>query len=277
MIFPSTAFLEQALGLARQASLEAGELALRYFRPGAQTSAGIQYKEGGSPVTEADLAVDRMLKSRLEPLDPAIGWLSEETEDDPARLERALVWVVDPIDGTRSFAQGRPDWGVAIGLLFAGQPAMGVLHIPAEGKTYTARKGGGAALNGAPIRISGQTQLRGARLAGQQPMLDTVERGVRSIERLPKIHSLAYRIAHVADGRADGGLSSKNPHDWDLAAVHAVLMEAGGVLQQLDGSDLAYNRVSTRHQSVLAGHPHLVRGLQGILAPDGQTSVPNPL
>lgn len=265
----SIAFLDQALTLAFTAAHDAGALAMDYFRPGAQTAAQVHYKDGGSPVTEADLAVDRMLKDRLSAFDPSIGWLSEETEDDPTRLEKTLVWVVDPIDGTRSFAQGRTDWGVAIGLLAEGKPVLGVLHIPAEGKTYAARQGGGATLNGVAIRVTEQSEIRGARLAGQQAMLDDIERGVGGIIRLPKIHSLAYRLAHVADGRADGGLSSKNPHDWDLAAVHAVLAEAGGVLKQIDGSDLHYNRVSTRHQSVVAGHPRLVRQLQSLLAPDG--------
>ena len=265
---PDAAFLQEALSLATQAALDAGQIALDYFRPGAQTSADVQFKEGGSPVTEADLAVDRMLKARLEAFDATIGWLSEETEDDPARLDKALVWVVDPIDGTRSFAQGRPDWGVAIGLLAQGQPVLGVLHVPAEGKTYTAHLGGGAFLNGAPITISGQTEVRGARLGGQQAMLDAVEKGAGTIARLPRIHSLAYRLAQVADGTADGGLSSKNPHDWDLAAVHAVIVEAGGALRQIDGTELHYNRASTRHPSVLAGHPLLVAGLSAILTED---------
>lgn len=269
----NSGFLDQALALALEAAREAGALAMDYFRPGAQTAAHIHYKDGGSPVTDADLAVDRMLKQRLSALDPALGWLSEETEDDPSRLDKDLVWVVDPIDGTRSFAQGRTDWGVAIGLLSAGRPVLGVLHVPAEDKTYTARQGGGAHLNGEPIRVTEPNAVRGARFAGQPAMLDAVEKGAGPIIRLPKVHSLAYRIAHVADGRADGGLSSKNPHDWDLAAVHAVLTEAGGVLKQLDGSDLHYNRVSTRHQSVLAGHPRLVRDLQGLLAPHGGTGV----
>ena len=143
MTEPSTDFLAQALDLALAAARDAGAMALGYFRPGARTAADIHYKEGGSPVTAADLAVDRMLRARLSAFDPAIGWLSEETEDDPARLDRALVWAVDPIDGTRSFAQGLPDWGVAIGLLHAGRPVLGVLHVPALGKTYAARRGGG--------------------------------------------------------------------------------------------------------------------------------------
>jgi myo-inositol-1(or 4)-monophosphatase len=271
MIRPDAAFLQEALSLATQAALDAGEIALGYFIPGAQTSAFVQFKHGGSPVTEADLAVDRMLKTRLEAFDDTIGWLSEETEDDPARLDKSLVWVVDPIDGTRSFAQGRPDWGVAIGLLAQGRPVLGVLHVPAERKTYTAHLGGGAFLNGTPIAVSGQTEVRGARLGGQQAMLDAVEKGAGTIVRLPRIHSLAYRLAQVADGTADGGLSSKNPHDWDLAAVHAIIVEAGGTLKQIDGEDLNYNRASTRHPSVLAGHPLLVAGLSAILTEDRPT------
>ena len=266
MTIPPQAYLQKALSLAHQAALEAGETAMAHFRPGAQTSAPIHYKEGGSPVTDADLAVDRLLRERLGGFDPAIGWLSEETEDDPDRLERSMVWVVDPIDGTRSFARGLPDWCVAIGLLAEGEPVLGVLHVPALGKTYQAHRGGGAWLNGTSLRVTAAHKTQGARLVGQDATLDQVERGGGVFTRLPKIHSLAYRLAHVADGSADGGLSSKNPHDWDLVAAHALIHEAGGTMKQIDGRELNYNRASTRHPAVLAGHPLLVADLCAILA-----------
>ncbi len=267
MTVADPAFLQEALRLATQAAQEAGTLALKSFRPGAQTSASVQYKEGGSPVTEADLAVDRLLKERLSLFDSTIGWLSEETEDDPSRLGRDLVWVVDPIDGTRSFASGKPDWGVAIALLETGQPVLGVLLIPVEDKLYTACRGGGAHLNGQILSVSRRAEVQGARLAGQQAALDKVEAGVGTIIRAPRVHSLAYRLAMAADGSVDAALSSKSPHDWDLAASHALLSEAGGVLRAADGSALHYNRVSTRHEAVVAGHPHLVDKLAAILTP----------
>ena len=267
MTVADPSFLQEALRLATDAAREAGALALQSFRPGAQTSASVQYKDGGSPVTEADLAVDQLLKARLSPFDSTIGWLSEETEDDPARLQRDLVWVVDPIDGTRSFASGKPDWGVAIALLETGQPVLGVLLIPVEDKLYAARRGGGAYLNGRALTVSPRLEVTGARLAGQQSVLDRVEAGAGPIVRAPKVHSLAYRLAMAADGSVDGALSSKSPHDWDLAASHALLSEAGGVLRQADGTALHYNRVSTRHEAVLAGHPQLVEKLAAILTP----------
>jgi myo-inositol-1(or 4)-monophosphatase len=265
MTFPPQAYLQKALRLAHQAALDAGEMAMAHFNPGAQTSAPIHYKEGGSPVTDADLAVDQLLRARLQGFDPAIGWLSEETEDDARRLECPLVWVVDPIDGTRAFAQGRPDWCIAIGLLAQGEPVLGVLHVPALGKTYQAHRGGGAWLNDAPIRVAACERAKGARLIGQDGVLDQVEGRAGPITRLPKIHSLAYRLAHVADGTAHGGLSSKNPHDWDLVAVHALINEAGGAMKQSDGGALNYNRASTRHPAVLAGHTLLVTDLCAIL------------
>ena len=266
MTLPPQAYLQRAINLAHQAALEAGVVAMAHFRPGAQTSAPIHYKEGGSPVTDADLAVDRLLRDRLSAFDPAIGWLSEETEDDPQRLDRSLVWVVDPIDGTRSFAAGKRDWCIAIGLLAEGEPVLGVLHVPALGKTYQAYRGGGAWLNGASLRVTATTNTQGARLVGQDATLDQVERGGGAFTRLPKVHSLAYRLAHVADGSADAGLSSKNPHDWDLVAAHALIHEAGGLMKQIDGRELNYNRASTRHPAVLAGHPLLVADLCAILA-----------
>ena len=121
---------------------------MAYFRPGARTAAAISYKGGGSPVTEADFAVDRFLFEEMRRLAPDAGWLSEETADTDARLSRENLIIVDPIDGTHAFTRGDERWAVSIALIESGRPAAGVVHAPARGETFTAAHGLGAFLNG---------------------------------------------------------------------------------------------------------------------------------
>src|SRR5215210_4388071 len=126
--------------LAREAARDAGALALRFFRSGLTTSAKIWSKAGGSPVTEADMAVDTFLKVKLSEALPEAAWLSEETADDRHRLGRDLVWIVDPIDGTRAFLSGSHDWSVAIALLSGGDPILGIVYAPAHETLFEAER-----------------------------------------------------------------------------------------------------------------------------------------
>jgi myo-inositol-1(or 4)-monophosphatase len=192
-----------------EAAREAGEIALKFFRAGERTSARIDYKAGGSPVTQADLAVDAFLRARLGKDFAGAGWLSEETEDDRTRLNSARVLIVDPIDGTRAFLAGDPRWAVSIALVEAGRPVAGVVHAPALSETYAASRGGGATLNGVAIRVSARDSLAGARIAGPKPMMQSIERSIGTPLILePKIPSLAYRMALVASGVLDLALAS---------------------------------------------------------------------
>jgi myo-inositol-1(or 4)-monophosphatase len=230
---------------------EAGELAMRWFRPGAPTAARTDYKTGGSPVTEADLAVDAFLTERLRALFPDAGWLSEETVDSADRLERETVLVVDPIDGTRGFAEGDARWAVSVALVRAGRPIAGAIAAPAIGERYVAALGRGAFLNGAPIRLSTGVQLVGGRLAGPPHMGAKVARGL-AMSLVPKIPSLAVRFAYVAASALEGALSSANSHDWDIAAADLILHEAGGKLTGLDGRAPVYNRRDLKHGTLAA-------------------------
>jgi myo-inositol-1(or 4)-monophosphatase len=242
------------------AAREAGAMALDYFRPGARTTARIDAKAGGSPVTQADLAVDAFLKARLGVEFANAGWLSEETEDDPRRLACARLLIVDPIDGTRAFLAGDPRWAVSIALVVDGRPVAGVVHAPALGETYAAARGCGATLNGAPIVVSAATSLRDARIAGPRPMVDSIARAAGVFfDAQPKIPSLAYRMALVARGALDLGLAAEKSHDWDIAAVDLVLDEAGGRLVEASGAPLSYNGAETRH-GVLYGAPSSLVG-----------------
>ncbi|RDJ23661.1 3'(2'),5'-bisphosphate nucleotidase CysQ [Bosea caraganae] len=251
MTAPPLPIAPDLLPAIRESCIEAGELALALFRPGAKTAAKIWSKTGGSPVTEADIGVDTFLRIRLSVLLPEAAWLSEETVDDALRLSRRFVWVVDPIDGTRAFMSGSPDWAVCVALLDEGRPIAGVVHAPACAATYTALSGGGALLNGAEIKATTRSTIGGAHIAGPKPMLDALAR-LETFEQAEKIPSLALRLTRIADGTIDAGLVSADARDWDIAAADLILHEAGGRLSTGDGQDVVYNRETPVHGMLVA-------------------------
>ena len=244
----AAAALETLLTAARLG----GEAAMADFRLGAPTSATVSYKPGDSPVTSADLAVDRALEPILRAAFPDAGWLSEETADDPARLAKPRLVVLDPIDGTRAFMRGDPCWTVAIALVEHGRPIAGVVHAPALQETFAASLGRGATLNGAKIRVADFASFAGARVAGPRGLIASFAAAAGfHPEPAPKSPSLAYRLASVAAGRVEIGLASANAHDWDIAAADVILREAGGGLVE-GGVEVSYNQPRTRHDSLLA-------------------------
>ncbi|HEX2509812.1 MAG TPA: 3'(2'),5'-bisphosphate nucleotidase CysQ [Microvirga sp.] len=268
MLARSTIDLVNSLAPAvREAAREAGGLALRHFREGRQTSAKLWHKDRGSPVTEADVAVDSFLKSRLAEALPGAGWLSEETADDPARLTKDLVWIVDPIDGTRAFVGGHPDWSVCIALLIEGRPVLGIVYAPAHEQLYEARQGAGARRNGAAMAVSTREDVAGARFAGPVPLIDAFTRRFgRPVSTVPKVPSLALRLVRVAEGSIDVGLVSGNSRDWDLAAADLILHEAGGIITDLEGVTLRYNRSDPVHGELAAAssrlHPAVIAAMR---------------
>jgi myo-inositol-1(or 4)-monophosphatase len=225
---------------------EAGALALTWFRAPVKN----WLKNGQSPVSEADLAVDALLRERLEAAGLGCGWLSEETDDDQARLTADKVWIVDPIDGTRGFLAGLPDWSISVALAEAGRPILAALYAPVTDELFLASAGGGATHNGQAITVTQGDALAGARVAGPERRLARLA-GL-GIVAVPKVHSLALRIAWVADGRLDMALAGPNGQDWDLAAADLLVHEAGGMLTTLAGETLVYNRPTPTHGALLA-------------------------
>ncbi|HUI96338.1 MAG TPA: 3'(2'),5'-bisphosphate nucleotidase CysQ [Xanthobacteraceae bacterium] len=223
----------------------AGALALKSFKAPVRS----WFKHGGSPVSEADLAVDALLRERLAA--PGLAWLSEESEDDPARLAAERVWIVDPIDGTRAFLAGLPDWSIAIALVQAGRPILGAVYAPVTDEFFLAAAGDGARLNDRPIAASDGSALAGAHAAGPERRLARLA-DAASVVAEPKVHSLALRIARVAQGRLDIALVGPDGHDWDLAAADLLVHEAGGALTTLGGEALLYNRPRLTHGALLA-------------------------
>ena len=211
------------------------------------------------------MAVDAFLKNQLSEAIPEAGWLSEETADDPARLGRELVWIVDPIDGTRAFLSGSHDWSISIALMAHGRPVLGIVYAPAHEALYEARRGHGAWRDGEPIEASPVNRLPGLSVAGPKGLVDRLEQRIGTLKRPPRIPSLALRLVRVAEGSVDTGLVSSNACDWDIAAGDLILEEAGGVLSGLDGVRPAYNQANPVHGELLAAprllHPRLVEVL----------------
>lgn len=212
-------------------------------------------KENNSPVTEADIAVDRFLHKRLMAAGPGFGWLSEETADDGKRLDADRVWVVDPIDGTRAFMAGGSDWAVCAALVERGRPVAAALYAPASEELFLAGRGMGATLNGAAIRATRRAALEGARVAGPADALDAFHPTV-ALSRMPRVRSLALRLARVASGELDLALVGENANDWDLAAADLIVEEARGRLSRYDGAPIRYNAAVPRHAALFcAGLP----------------------
>ncbi len=224
---------------------EAGALALEKSRRAFRSWT----KHADSPVSEIDIAVDELLHARLGALLPEAGWLSEESADDRSRLQRRLAWIVDPIDGTRAFIAGKTDWAISVALTEAGRPIAAVLFAPAEAHLFLAARAAGATLNGMPLTISGE-RLEGARTAGPKARLDAL--APLGIAPLPKVHSLALRLARVAQGTIDISIAGPNSHDWDIAAADLVVHEAGGKLTDAEGRAPTYNRPNPVHGALVA-------------------------
>jgi myo-inositol-1(or 4)-monophosphatase len=252
MLAPSVEIISSLAPAVRDAAQKAGAMALPFFRAGAKTAARLWYKDRSSPVTEADIALDTFLKAHLAILLPEAAWLSEETADNPARLGQRMVWIVDPIDGTRAFSTGHPDWCVSIGLVLEGRPVLGAIYAPIHNRLYEATLGGGAWCNGERLHVSVTEGLDHARVAGPKPLVERFERRAGPIVHLPKVPSLALRLARVADGSIDVGLVSSSSHDWDIAAADLILHEAGALLTDFSGAAPTYNKPQPRHQEMVA-------------------------
>lgn len=246
--------LSQLLSAVR----EAGALALSYFGKDPRT----EIKPDGTSVSEADYAADALLKERLAGAGQRYGWLSEESEDDLVRLEQARIWVVDPIDGTRAFLQNKPQWTISAALVENGRSILGAVYNPATDEFFHARRGGGAYLNDKPITVNNPVALDGCYLAAAKSTFKP-DRWSEPWPRMDTIwvNSIAYRLALVAAGMCDGTVSLSNKSDWDIAAAHLLIDEAGGLVTTHDARMLVYNLETPRHTSIVAAGPELHAGL----------------
>lgn len=252
--------IEADLALIREAAREGGEIAMRHFRRDPET----WLKNGTSPVSAADIAVDDFLRRTLRAARPGYGWLSEETADSPERLSARRTFVVDPIDGTRAFLDGRRTWCVSVAVVEEGKPLVGVLDCPARGEFYEATLAGPALRNGAAIGVAQPGSA--PRVAGPKAMLAEAPAYMRAGPSIPYIPSLAYRIAMVASGELDATFVKPNSHDWDLAAADLILRRAGGQVLDRTGMPPSYAGPQPRHGALAAGSGALLRAMADVIS-----------
>ncbi|WP_040678353.1 3'(2'),5'-bisphosphate nucleotidase CysQ [Nitratireductor pacificus] len=255
------ATFEDDLALIADAAREAGRIALEYYRRDPE----VWWKAGKSPVSEADLAVDRFLRKMLLAARPAYGWLSEETAASPERLSARRVFIVDPIDGTRAFIDGRPVWCVSIAVVERGRSVAGVLDCPALEEVYTASRGAGAFMNGRRIEV--KTPDGELVIAGPKAMIERLPEATAStVKPHGYVPSLAYRIAMVAHGALDATFVKPNAHDWDIAAADLILEEAGGRILDQQGASPLYAGADPRHGALAAGSGGLLAEMVDVIA-----------
>jgi myo-inositol-1(or 4)-monophosphatase len=232
----------------RTAVREAGALALSLFR----TELKNWTKGASSPVSEADIAVNDLLEARLRSATPDYGWLSEESADDEQRLGKRLVWIVDPIDGTRGYLAGREDWCVSVALVEDAAPLLAAVFVPVSDEFFFARRGQGATRNDIPLRATAGTEMDFSRVAGPKPLVERLKASPGDITLHPRIGSLALRLCRVAEGSLDAAFAGGQSRDWDLAAANLIVQEADGNMTALSGETILYNRREVAHGVLVA-------------------------
>jgi len=252
-------------------ALEAAGAALAPFVPGAVASS--QKSSGRGPVTEADHAVNRVLRNMLPR--EGEGWLSEESVDDLSRLGKSHVWVVDPLDGTFEFIAGIPEWCVSIGWIENGRAVAGGIFNPVTKELFLGSLSAGVTCNGKPVRASQRDQLAGGVVLASRSEVkrgewDAIQNASFTVR---PTGSVAYKLALVAAGMADATWTLSPKNEWDIAAGVALLEAAGGFVESLDGSPLAFNRQSPLHSGLIAGGPRLHAEISAVL--NGQRTTGN--
>lgn len=237
------------LALLEAAARAAGKIAMRYWKQSPQ----VWDKGAEGPVTEADLAVNQMLRADLTAARPGYGWLSEETPDSPQRLVQTHVFIVDPIDGTRAFIAGESAFAHSLAVAEHGQVTAAVVYLPAKNLMYSATAGGPALLNGAPIAASRRADPEGASALANAGALapDLWPGGVPGLKRSFRA-SLAWRLCLVAEGAFDAMLTMRPAWEWDVAAGSLIATRAGASVTDRDGVPLTFNTPDPRTPGALA-------------------------
>ena len=242
--------LKLELTLAKKAARVAGEILRGHWRRGGYH---IGSKGVDNPVTAADLEADRALKKLLHEPFPEYGWLSEETVDNDARLKCRRVWIVDPLDGTKEFINGIPEFSVAIALVEDGVPVLGVTYNPIKREMYWAARGTGCHLNARRVRVTRTRKLQGATVLASRSETARGEWQVfHGILKVSPTGSVAYKLAMVAAGKGDATFTRSPKSEWDIASGAALIMEAGGVITDIKGREIRFNQPSVKLEGLIA-------------------------
>jgi myo-inositol-1(or 4)-monophosphatase len=245
------------LEVLRKAVRQAGQQALKLAAEGFET----HIKKDRSPVTTADLAVNQILHEVLLAAFPHDAWLSEETPDDPRRLENKRVWIIDPIDGTKYFMRGVPQYAISVALVESHQPVVAAVYNPATDELFSAVRGMGAWLNGQPIHVTPARDGRPLILVNPPALERGVFRAIEAAAECRPMGSIAYTLALVSAGRADATLNLDGLNEWDVAGGVLLIEEAGGTVMDRNGSPLSFNQSNTTIRGILAADKDLLNRL----------------
>lgn len=253
--------LRRELTLARRAARAAGDILRGHWRRGDYQ---IGSKGKDNPVTEADLEADRALKRLLHDPFPEYGWLSEETADSEARLKCRRVWIVDPLDGTKEFIQGIPEFCVAVALVEEGHPVLGVTYNPITREMFWSARGMGCHLNTEAVRVTRTRVLRRANVLASRSETARGEWEVfHGRLRVSPTGSVAYKLALVAAGKGDATFTRSPKSEWDIASGAALLAEAGGTMTDIHGTMIRFNQRRVKVAGMIADntvlHEQLVK------------------
>jgi myo-inositol-1(or 4)-monophosphatase len=236
--------MNHELEVLRQAVRQAGQQVLKLAAEGFET----HIKKDRSPVTTADLAVNQILHDLLLAAYPHDAWLSEESPDDPRRLENKRVWVIDPIDGTKYFMRGVPQYAILVA----------AVYNPATDELFSAVRGTGAWLNGQPIHVTPARDGRPIVLVNPPALERGLFRAIEAAAECRPMGSIAYTLALVAAGRADASLNLDGLNEWDVAGGVLLIEEAGGMVMDRNGSPLSFNQAKTTIRGILAADKDLL-------------------
>ena len=235
--------MNELLKLSEYAIKQASDIILKYYN----SSYEVQMKGKGNPVTDADIEADAILKDVLMKETPDFGWLSEETRDSSERLNKDRVWVVDPLDGTKEFVEGIPNFVISIGLVEEGKPILGAIYNPVSEELFTAYLGSGVKLNGHGYTISQNNEFNRMSMLNSR---SETKAGLwkpyeKYFNKVIPIGSIAYKLALVSTSQSDMVASLKPKNEWDICAGHCLINESGGTLITSLGQEITYNNPKT--------------------------------
>ena len=254
--------LTRELALAKKAARAAGEILRGHWRRGGYE---IGSKGHDNPVTAADLEADRAIKKLLRDPFPGYGWLSEETADNDDRLQCRRVWIVDPLDGTKEFIKGIPEFAVAIALVEDGVPALGVTYNPIKREMYWAARGVGCHLNTRRVRVTRKRTLKGATVLASRSETGRGEwQGFHGTLKVIPTGSVAYKLAMVAAGKADATFTRSPKSEWDIASGAALVIAAGGTIADIKGREIRFNQRNVKLEGLIADNTALHAALMKV-------------
>ena len=234
--------------LVKESILEAGKLALKWFKKDPEQ----WKKDDGSLVSKADIEINDLLNKLLKNKNPEFGWLSEENEDDKSRLNKKITFVVDPLDGTKAFLEGKKEFSISVAIVKNGLPISGIVFSPSTDEMFEAEKNKGSWKNNKKVIISNYNRLEKCKMIAFKPMFSHPAWK----EPWPKMdvenrNSIAYRMALVASGQYDAMMALNSKNDWDIAAGDLLISESGGIVTLHTNKKIIYNTENTKKPSVI--------------------------